>query len=254
MPFVKRTRARRPLRRRKSRARKKTKKLATVAYVKRALTSSKEDKMVQITDELFYNTVGFPSTWFKRHLMYEFCVPGVTDRGRIGDSINMAGIRVSFKLQVFGNFTATFNEVRPLTWYFFLVEPKNNWFAPTSMWFKSRDRGTANPYLDLNETNVQNGLNVINNDSMTIHGMKKITVQPGTDIQYKQVTGSWYIPLKNRKLKLQNNDPTSNAPNEIMKPIYLVTYPYWGDTGGGEGATYQGTWGCTYSIMQYYRD
>ncbi|AXH78114.1 MAG: putative capsid protein [Persevirus truchatis] len=241
-------------RKRVSTRRKKSTTLATKAYVQKAITKKQESKMVQISGDFNSELESFPELWYTRHALYQQCLPGVTDRGRIGDTIYATGINVMYKIQAIRQIDMSAEESRPITFKLFVIHQKNSYQVPTENWFKGKDRGASDPSEPLAQEFVQNGLNVLNTDAFKILGHKNITIRPTPKEPYHMRTGRMWVPLRQMKINLQNNlQSGQNGIEQIMPLLWFVAYPYWGDE-GEDGAIYQGKWQMKYSIQQHYKD
>jgi len=255
MKRYKRTRARRSLSRRRKSRRKSTKRtIATKAYVQKALSRKMESKMCQYSNAFYYNS---EDSVYNNVLCYKYSSVGTTDRGRIGNTIwaTKIVVRYKFVVEYFANNPENYDDlvpegVPPITMKFFIVKRKSTSGILAQQWFKSKDRGQEYPIEALNFENIQNGLNALNTDVMTIVAMKNVTARCTRDNRNVIHTGTLtYRFPKPTKITLNENS-TNVVDDALVSPQYVVyMYPYWG-TDSAHGTT----WGLQYSVQQYYKD
>lgn len=254
MVFRKRARARRPLRRRKTRRGTSKVPKATKAFVQKAISRKMESKMVQESDAFFWNS---EDAIYNRKYMYAASAVGVTDRGRIGNTI--WGTKIVVKYKISGEHFAGDPENPDLlvpdslpAFYckIFLVKIKSNYADILEQWFKSKDRGSEFPVLPLNEVNIQNGLNVLNTDFFNIIKMKTVKMKLTRDNRNEVITGAMTHRFKKPiKITLNENSTNVTDANTIDPLMQVLIYPYWGTP-----SQWGGSWGIQYSIQQYYKD
>lgn len=249
---MKKTRARRKLSRTRKRRTGGVSK-STKAYVKKAISRKLESKMVQYSNA-FYNSS--EDNVYNSHLCYSTCSVGVTDRGRIGNSIYPTKIVLKYKIQC--DHTAL-NPVDlpepqgiPTIWFnMFLIKQKSNFgFDPPYQWFKAKDRGSEFPTLPLSFDNVQDGKNTLNTDAYTVIKMKKVPVTITLDHREEIKTGSMVHVFKKLSKMILNENSTNVTDAATITPVYyVIMYPYW-----GKDSSWGGKWGFEYSIQCYYKD
>lgn len=245
-----------PSRRKNVRRKRTSTRLATKAYVQKAITRKQESKCVSYTDAFYWNS---EDATYQRQLMYRYCTPGTTDRGRIGDTIYATKVVIRYKLV--GDHFAEDPEkvdfivpqaIPTLHMKMFLVERKKNNgdVAFLEQWFKSKDRGEQAPYEPISFSNIQNGLNALNTDAYTILAYKSVPLTLTRDKRTEIITGQFsHRFVKPKKIKLTANNIASNASDEVYPNIWWIAYPYW-----GTDSAWGGNWGLQYSIQQYYKD
>jgi len=256
MVFRKRARARRPLRRRKTRRGSSKVPKATKAFVKKAISTKMESKMVQLSAQHSSIEEGLPV--YKKYPMYAQSAVGVTDRGRIGNTIFATKIVVKYKISVEWDDIDPENPdilvpeqgLVPIWFNFFLVRKKTNSINIEDQWFKPKDRGQEFQAEPLDFSNVQNGLNVLNTDMYTVLAMKKVRMHIDRQSRTDRKTSAFVYRFKKPlKIHLQENSTNVTDTALISPLIELVMYPYWGgDSQWGQN------WLNQYSIQMYYKD
>lgn len=215
--------------------------------------------MVQYSDSFFWNTEaeGDNGGVYNRLYMYRNTSVGVTDRGRIGDTI--WGTKIVVKYKFAGEHFAGDPEnpdllvpdsLPAIYMKIFLVKIKSNYADLALAWFKAKDRGTELPVLPLTPTNIQDGKNVLNTDVMTIVKMKTVKMKLSRDNRNEIITGAMVHRFKKPvKITIRENSTNVNDVNTIDPLYQVIMYPYW-----GTDSQWGGDWGMEYSIQQYYKD
>jgi len=224
MMKVKKTRARRTFSRKKRRVGKVTKTVKT--YVQRSIASKLESKNVCIIDTITKAAI-LDGLGYYRTAPAAIITPGVTDRGRIGDTVYLTGITIKYKFQADAN--SNFNS--PITWHWYVVKMKSRFATPDDVWFKSFDSGAINAYVGLSQVAVQDGRRKLNTQAFTVLGHKKITLHPGSGTAYRQAkTGMMITRMKMLKQKFNTNSTVGSGLQEFTPGIYVIGYPYDGDS------------------------
>lgn len=227
---------------------------ATKKYVASAIRKKLESKMSQYTNGFFDqsedNVFNFSHCYLQTSV-------GTTDRGRIGNTI--WGTKIVVKYKCIAQHWAGDPEnpdllvpegLPPLYFKIFIIKHKSGLADVTSQWFKSRDRGTEFPVLELSFGNIQNGLNVLNTDAYTVLAYKSVKLTITRDKRDDMNTGSLtYRFPKLQKITLNENS-TNVVDKQLCTPLFSVCmYPYW-----GTDEQWGGKWGMTYSIQNHYKD
>jgi len=249
MAYRKKTRRIRRTRRTTRKKRTVSNALVTKSFLKKTLAKSIESKRnthnvaLEHTDEVPYLL----------DLVGRYIVPGVTDEGRIGNTIHLTGVNVRYV------FTAALStdvlvttRWPPVTLKMFLIQSKNNFFTPTSQWFKSFDSGNTDPTVPLTDESINDGRRILNTDNFTVLGSHTHKLMPELGKPLVQYTGMMRVPLKNKKMVFNSNNTSANGTADIMPPIYLVYYFYTGFLAGSRDPALE--WGCRASITTYYKD
>jgi len=247
MKTYKRARARRPLRRRrKSRARK-SKTLATKSYVNKMVSKATESKR---TTSLYTLVDSDASTGagYLFHVVGQNISVGVTDRGRIGNTIHLTGVQVRWVALMewvdAGARDATINIV--------FVRPKNNYSAPHSRWFKSFDNALDDPYEPLSVESMNDGRRWINTDDLILlkHYKKTIYRRDG-GIDKQTANGIAKLPLNKMKMIINQNGTSAPSFSDISPAIWVYMYVTLNDD-----AAYSESNAFTtdYAVSTYYRD
>ena len=171
--IYKRTRSRRPLRRR--RRTRNSKALATRAYVRKLTARVQESKRTAINGVLDETDIdGWQSTYIGQNITV-----GVTDKGRIGNTINLTGIVVRWKI---ASYFVDDQAVIP-TVHIAIVQPKNGYSPPHSRFYKTFDAGLDDPYEVLDKDSMNDGRRWLNTDDLKIlkYYKKKIPKHEGFD-------------------------------------------------------------------------
>lgn len=250
MAYTKRKRTyarrRRPLRRRKrgtnlSKTVKRT--------VNKLIYKAKESKCV-CSNLLGLTNVGESTPDFVNQTLYVNVTPGVTDRGRIGNTINATGIRVNYVTKVQFPNTGDY-AVEPTTLHMFIIKVKNNWLSPHIYWFKSLDRGIADPYVPLDRENIDDGRRVLNTDMYTVVKHKTVTLQPSAIKPVVQVTGQFTANLRRAEIKFNSNDVSTQGIADLNHVYMFYAYFY---TGSGNSVALPINQAARFAVYQYYKD
>lgn len=237
----------------------KSKGVASKAYVQKAISRKMESKMVQVSNQLYWNTVDELDNLIPYQLttLYKYCTNGTTDRGRIGNTIFATKIVVKYKIRA-TNFAddpekpdeLPIQSLPPIYFKFFLVKRKSGTGSLAEGWFNSKDRGQEFPIESLNFSDIQNGLNTINVADKIVLKYKSVRCKLTRDNRSEIITGSMsYVFPKIQKITLNENS-TNVVDDRLINPNYaLVMYPYW-----GTDSAWGSDWGIQYSIQQYYKD
>lgn len=261
MRTYKRTRARRNLKRPRRVTRRKSRALATKAYVQKAVARKQDSKMCQFSDAFYANS---ENPTYRMYTMYKWSTPGVTDRGRIGNTIWATKIVVRFVINVqhfsdpptsseaTQNYDKLTPESVPPFWVkMFLVQRKSGTGDLKDSWFNEKDRGVDFPVMGLTPEHIQDGCNTINVADKTILKYKTVSVRVTRDNRQNLLTGSFtYRFPKAKKITLNDNEFDNAVDDRLINPnIQFVIYPYW-----GYNAQHGSAWGIRYSMYQYYKD
>jgi len=256
MAIVKRARARRNFKRKRSMSRRKRSAtgLATKAYVQKQISRKQESKMVQFSDSFFYNS---ELNTYNDILLYKHSSTGTTDRGRIGNTIWATKINFKYKFSAEHNAPVPDRQdelfpqgLPPLYMNIMLIKRKNGTANIQNQFYKSKDRGVEFPYLPLTQPNVQNGLNALNTDIYTVVKFKKLKMLITRDQRVNTITGSMTHVFKKPVKITLNENSTNVVNNELVTPCYEIwMWPYW-----GTDSSWGGAWGFAYSAQQHYKD
>lgn len=224
MPMYKRTRARRPLRRTRRRLFRRARKspLASKAYVRKLTNKAVEAKRTTSLYELAQDS----TTPYNAHIVGQNINVGITDKGRIGNTINLTGIGIRWKLESLWNDSLATNPVVHIV----IVEPKNGWFTPASRFWKAFDNGLPNPTEILDLTSMNDGRRVLNTEDLIIHKHYKRTCHKISDQIAGIYTGNCSMKLK-RTVKINNNGTGTISPGDVSIPLYVYMFVVLGDEG-----------------------
>lgn len=244
------SRMRRPLRRKRAR-RTRTKALTRAAKraVKNIVYKDKESKCVTTLISNL-NNISETIPDYVDQILYLTSTPGVTDRGRIGNTIHATGCRVKYVFKYQFPNTAEYS-TEPLTLHMFIIKCKNTWQLPSSHWFKSLDRGVNDPYVPLERESIDDGRRVFNTDYYTILKHKTVTLQPTADSPVKQWTGDFSVSLKRQEIKFDSNDTAGNGIADLNHIYMFYAYVY---SGTGIQINTPVQYGARFAIYQYYKD
>jgi len=250
MAYRKRTRRIRRTRRTTRKKRTVNNSLVTKSFLKKTLAKTVESKRntynssLEHTDEVPYLA----------HQIGRFIVPGVTDEGRIGNTIHMTGINIRYV------FTAALStdvlvstRWPPVTLKMFVVQAKNNFFTLTSQWFKAFDAGNTDPVVPITDESINDGRRVLNTDTFTILGTHTRKLMPELGKPLTQTTGKFSVPFKqHKKMVFTSNNTSANGSADIVPPIFVVYYFYTGFLAGSRDPVLE--YGCRAAITTYYKD
>jgi len=243
-------RKKRTMRRRKVYRRKRgTSNLVTKAFLAKKLARTIESKRVSLTSS-FTST---SETAAQVQMVGQYIVPGVTDQGRIGNTIHLTGVQIRYHYAYeLGEFFTETEKAPPITLHMYLVQAKNNFVLPQVQWFKSIDAGDANPYQELNADTINEGTYILNTDHFKVLGHHSRRLQPDCCKRLVSTRGIAKFPMKNVKMVFQSNSTDLNGIAEITPQIYLVTYFYTGITPTGLSINLD--FGVRKMMSIYYKD
>jgi len=246
---IRRTRRTRRTGRRKRIVSKGSTALVTKSFLKKTLAKTVESKR---NSNLTTLTSESETPYIVSHIG-QYITPGVTDEGRIGNTIHLTGIAVKyvFNCQLSLSLIPS-TRWPPVTLKMFLVQSKNNYTLPQGQWFKTIGSGDTTVYTELSDETINAGLLVLNTDGYTILGAKSIKLDPDVSQPLRQVTGSWSVKLRNKKMTFLSNSLIQNGNSQINPPIYLVYYFYTGYEATERDPVLQ--YGARFSTTTYYKD
>lgn len=258
--MVYRKRTRTPMRRarRKFKRSKKTS-LVTKSYLRKALVRTKESKSVSTLTEGL-SIIGGDSPLVNditSYNIFSYITPGVTDAGRIGNTIELSAVGVKWISNsgcIPGTESLT-NRYRDVHLHVYLVMAKNNYLLPQTYWYNAFNRGAETPYVALNTENIGDGRRTINTSQIKILGHKRIKLgQPNNNTLEYQRDGTILFKCK-KTVKINSNSTDANGNAECNPPIYLIMYLQ--DPGtqldSGPFLSFQNVQVST-SITTYYKD
>jgi len=223
--------------------------LVTKSFLKKTLAKAIESKRVTVLRTLENSS----ETGYTTEQLGTFITPGVTDQGRIGNTIHLTGLQVRYHFQTSVGAEPSTADLRPpITLHMFLVQSKNNWTNPSSTWFKSVSSGIEDPYEPLTNDNIQTGILILNTDMFTVLGHHKRTIQCTEDRKIASHNGIAKFNLKNKKMVFNSNSLSINGVGEIVPAIYLVTYFYHGIKPEFLNTNVQ--FGVRQAVSLYYKD
>jgi len=205
--------------------------LATKAYVRKAVVSKMESK--QGNQTLTYNQNSEAD--YVRNAILAFITPGVTDKGRIGDSIYLTW----FNVKVVFTVKALAVDCMPATLHMYLVKCKSGVNVPDDTFYRKYDNGAEDPYKPLDYTNIQAGNNTINTKQFSVlwHRQKTLLTALNNEPR-KRVVCNWsYRFPKMTKCRFDSNDTGSAGITEITPGIFLYTFVYTGEGSRSEMQT-----------------
>lgn len=247
MMKLKRTRARRSLiraKRKKTSARTVSKPVKN--YVAKAIFSKLESKRICIID-VFNKNDAVDGIGYYRLAPQQFITPGVTDRGRIGDSIYLSAITIRYVVDQY----ITTNANKPLYLHWYVVRMKSRFATPDDVWFQSFDAGATNTYVPLSQGAIQDGRRKLNTQAYTVLGHKAVKIHAGSGSSYAQcVTGKLTVPLKHQKAMFNTNSTTGSGLQEFSPGIYVIHYAY----DGGSNNYSDQDWNQRFCIEMSYKD
>lgn len=252
MAFVKR-RPRRNYRRKPMMRRRRKRSTALSKTAKRVVKSMiyKDKESKCITNNITtLNNISETIPDYISQILYLDLVPGVTDRGRIGNTVHATGCRVSYVFKYQFPNTGEYS-TEPLTLHMFIIKCKNTWQLPASHWFKSLDRGAGDPYVALERESIDDGRRVYNTDMYTILKHKTVTLQPTIDSPVKQWTGNFATKFNRQELKFDSNQTSGNGIADINHIYMFYAYVY---SGSGLQINTPVQYGARFAIYQYFKD
>jgi len=243
---LKRARARRfSTRKRSKRPRRSSRKLATVAYVKKLTAKTQESKRTTVLDTLTNDQTISPFA-IVRQIGLDI-VQGTSEKGRIGNTVRLTGINVRWVLK-----SGLINSLGfTPTLHIIIVEPKNNWGPPGLRWYKAFDNGLQDPYEPLNIDSANDGRRWMNTDDIKIHKYFKKRLRKDDDLDNVLHNGNVKLKL-NRQLIINHNGSTGVSPGDINPVIYVYAFVTYLDVTAYE--TTGNFFELNTAINTYYKD
>jgi len=241
----KRARARRfSSRRRTKRTRRGTRKLATVAYVKKLTAKTQESKRTTVLDTLTQNQDVSPFA-IVRQIGLDIA-QGTSDKGRIGTTIRLTGINVRWVIKSTLEGATSFIP----TLHIVIVEPKNNWGTPGLRWYKAFDNGLTDPYEPLNIDSANDGRRWMNTDDIKIHKYFKKRLKNDDNLNNSLYNGNVKLKL-NKTMTITHNGSTSISPGDVSPVLYVYAFVTYLDV---SAYTIENEFELNTAINTYYKD
>lgn len=252
MPMYKRSRGRRQrrTRRRTRRLRKPNLTRSIKAVMNTQIYKALESKCVT-SNLLGLNNVTETIPSFVSQVLYQAVTPGVTDRGRTGNTIHATGVRVHYVYKYQFPNSGDLYSTEPMTLHMFIIKVKNPWVLPHTHWFKSLDRGAETPTVLLDRESIDDGRRVLNTDQFDVISHKTVTLQPTEEKPVVQHTGHFSVSLKRSKITYGSNSTFINGIGDLDKVYMFYAYVY---TGSGIDVLPPVNYGVRFGIYQYYKD
>lgn len=179
--------------------------------------------------------------------------PGVTDGGRIGNTVHLSRITCRFVMSAkLGTDITVEDRWPPVTLKIFLIQSGNQSTTISTNWFKAFDQGSEDPYVELTNESINDGRYVVNTDSFKILGAYSKTLKPSLSAPLSQYTGKCTFKLNNKKLTFIHNGTSNSVPFQVIPGLDIVYYFYTGFTAEAESPKYD--YDVRMRTFQYYKD
>lgn len=246
-------RKRSSVRRRRTRpGRRRTKKstqVVTKQYLKKQLDKAIESKKTCSIVGLTKLDLEAGTGYF-RHRVGSFLTPGVTDNGRIGNTIHLTGVRVNYVFTATSATAATY----PYVLNIMILKMKSQFAVPEDTFYKAFNMGAEEPYVPLTLSAIQDGRRIYNTESYNILAHKKVTLRPNLNTtSIATSTGKLALRLPRTEMKFFSNSTLINTATQIVPGIYIFMFVYTGSGTGypeGDGQDFQ----IRACMSEYYKD